>query len=365
MYNKQDTADHFYFNVVMPHDVTSYGVKSSPASFITEMTNNMIDNPSDYYISIVRFSVPGNGIPITIFPTDNNDDSIISLTLLYNSTTPYQTFLEYVPDNPSESFAAKNFFVYSYQGMLNMMNTALQTCTNLLNTDHPGTLSFSPYFIYDANTELISLITPYTNIQNNMVKIFANTPLFVEFLNSFQNISFNRGDPNGLDIQITTNVLPGNANGYAIPGSTLTNPPAALKFTQEYVSLQYWSAFKNLAFISASLPIIKESIPQSGDLLNSELTGQANYFPILTDFEPLLSSAGDARSQLQYYPQGPYRYVNMISNIPLRKIDVRIFWQDKHNNLYPLTISFGQVASIKLLFRKRTAYKFGEKPGDF
>ena len=63
------------------------------------------------------------------------------------------------------------------------------------------------------------------------------------------------------------------------------------------------------------------------------------------------------KANLQYYAQGPYRLVDLNSNIPLNKFDVQIFWSDQRNNLYPLYISYGQEVSIKFLFVKKSVYK--------
>ena len=118
------------------------------------------------------------------------------------------------------------------------------------------------------------------------------------------------------------------------------------KITQQFNSLYRWNSFKDIVFLTNQIPVVYEYI-------RSNAAGLVNFQPILTDFEPLLTEAGDARSSLQYFPQGPYRLINLNSSIPLKKIDVSVFWKDELNNLYPIQISKGQVLTIKLLFIKK------------
>jgi hypothetical protein len=118
------------------------------------------------------------------------------------------------------------------------------------------------------------------------------------------------------------------------------------QITQEYNTLYLWNSFKDLVFISNSMPIVNEYI-------KSTTAGLVNFQPIVTDFEPLLAAAGDARSTLQYFPQGPYRLINMNGTIPLKRIDVQVFWKDSEDNLYPILIPKGQPLTIKFLFIKK------------
>jgi hypothetical protein len=47
----------------------------------------------------------------------------------------------------------------------------------------------------------------------------------------------------------------------------------------------------------------------------------------------------------------------MLKEGPLYNIDLRLLWQDKSGNLYPIYISFSQQASVKLAFVKKSLYK--------
>ena len=83
-------------------------------------------------------------------------------------------------------------------------------------------------------------------------------------------------------------------------------------------------------------------------------------YPILTDFVPNISAAaGESRSIAYYVPTSQYRLVDLISTNPLQKIDIRIFWEDRDGNLYPLEISIFQQASLKLGFFKKSLYNSG------
>lgn len=141
-------------------------------------------------------------------------------------------------------------------------------------------------------------------------------------------------------INVNVAVVGVGGEGFAVKQCNL------FKIEQDYNSLYRWNSFKDIVFKTNTIPIVNEYI-------RSNAAGQVNFQPILTDFEPLLSKAGDSRSNLQYFPQGPYRLINLNSSVPLKKFDVSVFWKDEKENLYPIRLFRGQVLTIKFLFIKK------------
>jgi hypothetical protein len=79
--------------------------------------------------------------------------------------------------------------------------------------------------------------------------------------------------------------------------------------------------------------------------------------PIITDFIPNINSPGESRSIAYYNPTSQYRLIDMVSDTPLQKINLKIYWVDISNNIYPLYVSVAQQASIKLAFIRKSLYK--------
>lgn len=371
--HKEDD-DHIYYNIIIPHDNT-YGSSPTLAIFDEQRVEALIDNPEDWYLSIIRFTVPGSQIPIMIVPIQSGSGqtdpnlTTMSVTLTY-STFNYQQFLEYVPTNTTISTPAPPssnppsyrqtqspyYYIYVYQEFVNLINTAFNQAFTTLKTANPGiTPTEAPYVIYDATTQLMSIIVPTNYV--GVIDIWMNTPL-QNYLTAIEKIFYGYDQPNGKDYKLNLVNNQNNAYYKQLPNS---GPPAAAnyyEFKQEYNVLQYLNSFRNLVFTSTLMPINNEYLPSLNALITpNQGSGLVNFIPILTDFTPLLQYAGDARSILQYYAQGPYRLVNLKGNCALRKIDLQIYWSDTYNNLHPVYISTNQQASIKILFVRRTVYR--------
>lgn len=120
-----------------------------------------------------------------------------------------------------------------------------------------------------------------------------------------------------------------------------------LQMQQEFNTLPNWNDFQSLIFTSASLganPEIVAALDQGGS---------SNYRPVLTDFQPLVTNGPDARGSLQYFPQGPYRMFNLNGTTPLNKMDLQVYWSDNYRNIYPLTLSAHNQATVKIMFRRK------------
>lgn len=355
--------DNVYYNIVMVNPSKS-NIPQIYAEYSVDNTTPILGKANDYYLTVERFSVPGTTIPIFIFEVQdgqaNPNLGIYSVTLSV-AGSDYQVFMLFQPQNtsvpvpgppiPTQAYT-QYYYVYDYQHMVDMINAALDVSFILLKLANPAIAStLPPFLIYEAEFQLLRLVYPKTYI-TDVLTINFNTPL-AKFLKGFQTIIHGPAAVNGKNFEFVRKVLPANSNEYVnpiVPGAT------PYLFSQgEYNTLQYWNSFKNLVFLTGNLPIVAEYTPDQaiGGVISP---GQGNFRPILTDFQPILSSAGDATSQLQYYPQGPYRLVDLISDQPLYKVDLRIQWQDAENRLFPLFIEQGLSASVKLAFIKKDSY---------
>lgn len=343
------SEDHIYVNVAI--------VNNDPANVILAQTNSnrttaIVDNPSDYYMSVVRFTIPLQQVPLFTFI-----DNLYTVTIS-NAGTDYQTTLLYVPFYTSNIIptptSPENRLVYSYQQFLDSINDALRT--SFTASGLPGA---SPYMTYDPVTQLISLIAPATfhdtafTDQNQPIKVWFNTPLW-SFFSNFQKL-FNGYTPtavntNGKNFNII--IKPTGDNEITIPAS-FGGPLAGLKMTQEFFSLFNWNDFRSLVITTNSIPIRAEIIP-SGLIANNGKSGvNAGYRPVLTDFELLFEKAGDTRGFAQYTPTAEYRLIDLIGTTPLTNIDLQFWYQNKNLELFPLYISPLQSLDVKILLRKK------------
>jgi hypothetical protein len=401
----EECSDNIYLDVILNHvntNVTLFFTDPVPpyTPFLTTITNGtpteakystsktipIVGNPADYYLSIIRFVIPLDSLPLFIMPVnmaqsvprDPNQTPMI-LGIEYNGHKYYE-YIQYFADNPLNppsqdssptQVVTPYYYVYSYQNLINSINFSLMSVCNLVHAaDATFPITFYPYFDYNPVTQLISLIVPKYYITGITVGPSVITPLLYineqlrNFLEAFEFsfVGYNQADGKdyvfNLQIQYPWLTIVPNLmkNGFNLLEAAITpTPPDYYKFTQEYNVLSYWSSLRKLVVLTTSLPIQKEYVPVQNP--NGTQSGITNSIPIITDFVPSVDDAGSGRQIALYNPTSQYRLVDLKSNTPIYAIDISLAWQDKAGNIYPLNISVFQQASLKLAFVKKSLYR--------
>ncbi len=401
------TTDNVYLNVVFDHPEykalvpvsggvnypTMYSTGETPidATYNVTKTEPLLDKCSDYYASVIRFTIPLDEVPLSvveIIPNQGNPNLTpmilgIDTNLILGPTTKYPVNCLYIAQNnlvtPVQNanlqIITPYYFIYSYDQYINMFNVALNT--SWVNSGLAAIFPFSlpPYFYLDYTTNLINLVVPQCFLRvtapltiQPLLFMNAMTQNYLDAFNTqYVGYDFNQG--NDVYFLLVQNDRPENyyyPNGTTIP--TAVSPSAGLpatpfyfKFTQQYSVLEYWASLRKILITTNTIPVRNEYIPTVNNLVdnvNIDNNGINNSLPIITDFIPQIdSSAGSSRSIAYYTPSAQYRLADLLSEGPLQTLDIRILWQDKNGNLYPLQISVLQQASLKILFTRKSAYK--------
>lgn len=363
---EENGPNHVYYNIIINHD-PNFGNAPSPAIYNSTQTQKILDKSDDWHVAVIRFTIPGQEIPIFICPIQEGilqaDRNLtpFSVTLRFSGTDFFQNLI-YVPDNnqtppppPSQNNGKQSitpyYYIFTYQHFIDITNKALSDAFSALKTAFPlAPQTEAPYFIYNSTTQLISLVveTSYAGITPIEIYINANLLTFYEAIEVFF-LGYNQ--VNGKDFRFVIKDNINNTYFKQLPNVAPPATPAYFIFTQEYNTITYWNGFRNIVFIATVLPIQSEYVPQKNN--QGSQTGATSTLAILTDFEPLLEFGGETRSIFQFYVQGQYRWVDLLSSQPLKQFSLSIFWQDIDQNLYPLTIPINESATIKLLFERK------------
>ncbi len=468
----ESTDDHIYFNFAKVNNTSV----SIPATITLEQLQSIVENPSEYYGSIVRFLVPMGDVPIFTFPEDAN-----YFTVTFAYTDP-NTMVEYIIQTPV-SFASQSFDVgrniFSYKHMLDLINqafiTAAGSLTAALLADTITKNIQPPFLVFDATTQLFIIFGQTTVFGNpnttapalpGTVLVYFNTNLF-QFFSSFEavengDVSVNPNASQGRNFQIlfhineggdivavsnpdaivstygqnlldysdskgthVATITPGlltltqlaasvqtqmnvssTLGGYLCSIDSLTNriiirnvanftllfgtgvsiansiasiigfdaldvgptmvavasfapgSYAAVRTIQEYKTLYAWNSLRTVQFTTTAIPVRKENIPQNLTIQSAN-EGNPNFSGIMTDFIPNVTEGPESRLYIQYVPQSEYRLFSLLSQQPLRKLDLQIYYTDKFNQQFPVTIPPNESLSLKLMFRRKD---FQNKP---
>lgn len=323
---------NIYVNTSIYNDTNN----AIPARIQNQRTQAFLDKAEDYVMTIARFDIGSENIPIFFFK-DNN----YSVTLRHpnTSTESPQEFVVYIPYGTIEA-NDPNQPVFHYNHMLQLINTALANAFTNLGALPAGSPTAPPQMIYEESSGLFSLWLPleYDDSNLNTVEIYFNEPLY-SFFDTFNDEFNGYGQPNGKDVRIRVNSTPNNL----LP--LLSPTPTIIKVSQEYSALGLWYDIVSMVILTNTLPTNGESI-----IINNTSTNVS--LPILTDYIVYVQNPIDALDRWIYNADN-YRWIDVNYKGSLSKIDFQIYWVSKDQTLHQLYIEPNRHISIKVLFRKK------------
>ena len=343
--DRGDNSNEYYnVRVYFPLDVkTSVSNPIKTISFNTTRTSTIIDKPSDYEVSVVRFYLPSE-LPIFVFDTEPDGIGQFLQVGMSFEGVPVIKDLVYAPYCPT--CFPPNSVLY-YQEFIDMINTALSSAFTDLKALKPlMPPTEAPYMTFDSETQLCSLYSQqsYDSSLPNPVKIYFNSTMFSRF---FPSLIMRQIDNIGSQNYSWLRVQDSKNNN---PTFDPTIPAGYFQMRQEYSTLTLWNDLQSILLETDQIPVNSEYEGTSTDVTRR----------LLTDFEP--STGINNRQAFQYQPQGALRWYDLKSEYPLNSIDLRVLWQTKTGKVYPLILLQGETATIKLRFRnKKTGVEFDEE----
>jgi hypothetical protein len=315
-----DEIDKVYYNIDIKNETNERIIPN----FSVNRVSAILDNPSNYEMSIVRLSVPLTSIPLFLF---KDDDFKVSLKVGNNE---YTEPLIWIPNNAVYS-DDKN--VYSIQHLLDMINNAWGGVFLTLKANNVVTSTAPPFMRHSSDTNLITLHVPQSYLADN-IEIYTNSNMhrrlhsFYDFYNEF----VSDGDLNYR--YIVQNLFDNYATYNGVDYYT---------FTQQFPSIASLTDIKSIQIISSSIPVNRE-------LLGGQLNTLNDF---LTDFEPIESNTFSSNGYYQYFPEGPRHYIDLLSNEPMKRIDLQIKWTTKNRQTETLFLVPDESISMKVLFRRK------------
>lgn len=382
-FTKRDTPDKVYYDITISN--LQNNTTAGPNIYFNETRNSpFILDPQSYYLSIVRFTLDTNTLPVIqpdIQPAPNSNVNLTSysITLEWNNpVAPFQSFLQqtfitFVPQNnqaivpapPSQTTTGLQnnetgyYDIFNYQYWILLINNTFQQCFTALNAQVVGAglvlpTANSPVMSWDTQTNIAILNADeagYNDTAANKIDIYFNPALF----NIFSSLPF---------IIESTDVVAGGKNARIIMSgfggaNVVQFPPVAptyvaLQIVQEYSTLALWTPITSIVFTSNTLPIVANQVSapllffdgkrfQSGG-------NNSNIAQIITDF---VANDGIYKPNIVFIPSAQYRLVDLVGNSPLYNIDIEVFYKNRVGEFIPVRLNSGGTATIKLLFTRK------------
>jgi hypothetical protein len=382
-------SDIQYLNISIGNDDpneqgNAYYWDTTKASLTANFTEPILTNPTEWYGSIIRFSVPLGDLPVATFycqsnPVINPLLGIDSFTIRYNTFTSVQSFTVYVPEdltkptpqpssisgNPLQDFSTGFYEINSYTQLIDLWNAAIKVATTSINT-LAGTTFTAPFFFYNSDTQKIALYSLYSDGWQNVggPKLYSNYQMIQYFRGISITVVSKTGitSPNGLDFFY--NISDNKLNQVQLPITTGTPTATYLKSDLNFQTYCYYSLLKSI-IITSSNSIKSEYTFVNPYFSNTTINNIKTYgnnqnlssTPILQDFLPDLTTSSGANQQTFIYNASSlYRMFEFLQSSPLYSLNLTISYTDVYNNVIPLTLNKNVACNIKFMFVKKSFY---------
>jgi hypothetical protein len=380
-FTTRDTPNKLYYDIT----ISNLAATSTPAPplYFNETRNSpFVLDPESYYLSIVRFTLDTNTLPVIqpdIQPNQANRNlTSYSVTLEWdNPVAPFQrfvqqTFLIYVPQNqqanppapPSQTAnglqnnATGYYDIYNYQYFIFLVNQTFQNCFNALNAQVVAAglalpSIYAPVMSWDTQQNIALLSADnagYNDGVANYIKIYFNPPLYNLFISFPFIIESQDVVPNGKNFRV---IMSGFGGANLVPYPPVAPLYTALQIVQEYSTLALWTPITSIVFTSNTLPIVANQVSAPLLFFNGQKFqsggNNSNIAQVITDF---VASEGIYKPNLVYTPTAEYRLVSLVGNTPLYNLDIEVFYRNRTGELIPFRLGSGNTATIKILFTR-------------
>ena len=355
-----------YLNVTMDNGGSTENV---PARTFINYDQNLIPKATDFYCAVVKFEIPLQSLPLFIMPIQPNqvNPNLTTLQVGICEVTPtlpgnnppltpqfmqpviWETQNYNIPvpiqDQPFQ-VVTPYYYDYSYEHFVYLINKALNAAWVA-----GGSLGAVPYFFYDVDTKIINLIMPQSF--QTAGGGLGWTVCVNQNLNYYmQSFDFHKVNIAGTSrFEIATGELATNRTYWAPPPYG-NNTASTYLIQQEYPSNDYINSVRKIILITNNIPVRKEYFPAP----NVAQSGLTSFLGIMSDFNLDNNNIAGAQRSTAIYSANLYNLIDLVTEIPIRQIDLQIFWADNKNNLYPVTLGPNDVANIKLGFFSKSLF---------
>lgn len=344
---------HIYVNVDI--DYNAGYIASEDSSYAqTRLSKSVpiVEQAENYHLIVDRFEINGRMIPLFIWdPTKTYTVRIVD-----SAGTNFDVNLVYVNNMGLSPSEIGYYYVYTFNHMVDIINTALATAATAANVS-------VPWVVWDSTSErfrVYGLSSEYDQTAVvNPVRIGFSTEIYklypaftydhvkgsnfylIRMYERYNNIVYWK-DPTG-----------GGAALGIIPTLLPTADDNYIFVEDEFSVVDKWSSIDSILFVSNTISL-KETFTTIASS-NPDSTN-ASTLSILTDFKLDGANSGDCRKTLIYNP-AQYRLLDLYSSKPITSIDISVFFTDKNSNkLNPIRLFNGDKISIKLLFQKKEEF---------
>lgn len=344
--------------------VSNNADQKSVISINQQFNQPFLQKPSDYNMSIVKFSISTQSIPIVLSSTalDTTRSIIVMYQTAGNAFHYSEQNITWLQSAYDETSGVRNYNQYDFARLLTAVNTAYANAFVALNAY--GLSPNPPVFSLNTTTGLLnceihsSLVAPintanaatYPSLPSGEALWICCGKGTSDWFSYFNNLEISRQ---------TGATYPANLSNIIQFKQVL--PTGTQTISQYASSLDNIRQVTNIV-ITSNLPVVNEGFPifvvgANNTIANSNAGSDAEY-SIIAEYS-LLGNQTLASSVSLYYPTGEFRRTSLISDTPLSNVRIDTFFLSSGSplngnpSLIPLEIPVGSIFDMKILFEPK------------
>lgn len=413
--NYDNTETIVYYNACVTNK-NQLDYTTIPAEYIQSLDSTLVDFPAKYDICVNRFTMSSQSIPFWACPIQlgqsNPNLTPYGLNLSYESpsknkyTLPDYLYLEWL--NPEISVPTYNepvitkqivengyYWSYDKQDFIDMFNKTMADALILLYQGFITAFPLDPdppiqIFPYEFRAD-IGLFVPnpqfpqlswseqyskfqivtlpelfYYNLSKTGIKIYFNNPLYALLQFPSTTTSYDRPaqvlEANELQVVAADNFIAPSWYKY-YNNTTPINPKLQLVTYSDHDTRGVFSPLQRIVFTSNTLTTKTENIQPAFDpftLTSPDGVSSLVAQKVLVDFQvDLYSTNTNNRDFIQFNQSvNNSRLIGLQNSYEgIKRIDLKAWWSDFNNNMYPIELYSGCSMDIKLALVPRTYIK--------
>jgi hypothetical protein len=329
-------AENIIANVSLSNPMTA--TQKIPATIDVALEKPILPRCKDYKLAIDLFQCPLTSVrPLYLLQG-------ITLGIIFRDSVTNNQQQANIPFFGSGG--------YDIKGLLFVINFFLESLHNSLTGDNRP-----PYIYFQPENRLFYLVVPeiYFNNPSNPIQIIFNEDLYNLF-SGFPVLPIRYLVRHGTPAPISLLTIAMDINHQLLTPTSEVVGQLQVMLGRLLQSIQQIIDLTNLqaVIVTSNIPVCQETLPL--------VTGQAvsnpgnpvsfiSTLPVLTSFRTDVNQFGLQKSSLIYFTRGQYRWIDLLSDLPLDRLSFNFYWQSTDQTIHQLVLSPGESVIARLYFR--------------
>lgn len=354
-----------YFNVVYNNYQVGVSTNKIPATVYKRYGQPIIDNCSEWYMSVERFNIPVESIPLFVYFPSNAYAIHVQFGVFGISQIP-----DMISTIDTTNTSAEGYYdIHYYDQFVRMLNTTLNNLVSQITLPPGVTLPSIPHFSV-TSSGVLQYTAPQYFFNDDKSPTDPNDPIPGQIIKVYIGNALNylmeglpiNNDPGGAPVPPSIYRLVCYDTGNNMVAKPTYNE-YVMSSNSNYNTLVKWNDCKGIILTTDMMPLEPEIYPQGiSTATSSPITGNVtfqdasilNRKSIIGKYDIQYNSPTQIRPTIiQYISFTKYRYIELLGSEPLTVFDLKIYWFDSINQLHQLFINPYDTITMRLIFVKK------------